>query len=153
MDETTAASSAECASGRRADCTRAEFSDQDGAMTLATLRDIHANFAWFVVIGNGLAGAWALAAHFQLQLRTRALWWFTFVVELAVFVQVSLGVGMVAGQDIKAPQFHMFYGFVAIIAIGIIYSYRQQLEHLRYALYGGGGLFIMGLGIRAMLLG
>ena len=122
-------------------------------MTLASLRDVHENFAWFVIIGNGLAGLWALAAHFRETLRTRALWWFTFVVELSVFVQVSLGVGMVAGQDIEAPQFHMFYGFVAIIAIGIIYSYRHQLSDRRYALYGGGGLFIMGLGIRAMLVG
>lgn len=122
-------------------------------MTLASLRDVHENFAWFVIIGNGLAGLWALAAHFREPLRTRALWWFTFVVELSVFVQVSLGVGMVAGQDIEAPQFHMFYGFVAIISIGIIYSYRHQLSDRRYALYGGGGLFIMGLGIRAMLVG
>ena len=72
-------------------------------MTFASLRDVHENFAWFVIIGNGLAGLWALAAHFREPLRTRALWWFTFVVELSVFVQVSLGVGMVAGQDIEAP--------------------------------------------------
>ena len=122
-------------------------------MILGTLRDVHKNFAWFVVLGNGIAGLWALAAHYRQSLRTRALWWFTFLVELSVFVQVSLGVGLVAGKDIEAPQFHMFYGFVAIIAIGIIYSYRHQLEHLRYALYGGGGLFIMGLAIRAMLIG
>ncbi len=70
-----------------------------------------------------------------------------------MFVQVGLGVGMVAGQKLEAPQFHMFYGFVAIIAVGIIYSYRQQLRHRLYLLYGGGGLFIMGLGIRAMLVG
>ncbi|MEO8697099.1 MAG: hypothetical protein ABI658_26555 [Acidimicrobiales bacterium] len=122
-------------------------------MTLASLRDVHENFAWFVVIGNGLAGLWATAAHFREPLRTRALWWFTFVVELSVFVQVSLGVGMVAGQDIKAPQFHMFYGFLTIIAVTMIYGYRHQLSDRRYALYGGGGLFIMGLGIRAMILG
>ena len=70
-----------------------------------------------------------------------------------MFVQVALGVGMVAGQHVKAPQFHMFYGFVAIIAVGIIYSYRQQMRHWIYLLYGGGGLFIMGLGIRALLVG
>ena len=69
-----------------------------------------------------------------------------------MFVQVGLGVGMVAGQDRDPPQFHMFYGFVAIIAIGIIYSYRSQLRHRLYLLYGFGGLFLMGLGIRAMLI-
>ena len=122
-------------------------------MAVASLRGIHEDFAWFVVIGNGVAALWALAAHFRSELRVRALWWFTVLAQLTVFVQVSLGVGMVAGQDIEAPQFHMFYGFLAIIAIGIIYSYRHQLSDHRYLLYGGGGLFVMGLGIRAMLLG
>ena len=86
-------------------------------------------------------------------LRTRALWWFTAVAELAVFVQVAMGVGLVAGQKFVAPKFHMFYGFVAIIAVGIIYSYRMQMRHRLYLLYGLGGLFVMGLGIRAMLVG
>ena len=40
-------------------------------------------------------------------------------------MQVALGVALVAGEDIEAPQFHMFYGFVAIIAVGILYSYRD----------------------------
>ncbi|MBU3701515.1 MAG: hypothetical protein FGM58_05655 [Acidimicrobiia bacterium] len=117
------------------------------------LRDIHQAFAWFVIIGNALAGVWALAANWVESLRTRALWWFIVVVEGSVFVQVAMGVGMVAGQGIPAPDFHMFYGFVAIIAVGIIYSYRNQLAHRKYLLYGFGGLFIMGLGIRAMLVG
>jgi hypothetical protein len=86
-------------------------------------------------------------------LRTRALWWCTGVAEVAIFVQVVLGVVLVSGQGFVAPKFHMFYGFVAIIAVAIIYSYRAQLEHRLYLLYGGGGLFLMGLGIRAMLLG
>ena len=122
-------------------------------MLLASLRDVHVGWAWVVVIGNGLAGVWALGAHGLPSLRTRALWWFTVLVEVAVFVQVGLGVGMVAGQGIEAPQFHMFYGFVAIIAVGILYSYRQQLRHRVHLLYGFGGLFVMGLGIRAMLVG
>ena len=70
-----------------------------------------------------------------------------------VFVQVILGVTMVAGQKIEAPKFHMFYGFVAIISVAIIYAYRDQMKAYRYLLYGGGGLFLMGLGIRAMIVG
>ena len=104
-----------------------------------------------MIIGNGMAGVWALGAHRLEGLRTRALWWFTVVVQAAMFVQVALGVGMVAGQKREAAQFHMFYGFVGIIAIGILYSYRQQLRHRLYLLYGFGGLFVMGLGIRALL--
>jgi hypothetical protein len=105
-----------------------------------------------VVVGNAIAGLWALGAHWLPALRTRALWWFTVVAEVAIFVQVALGVGLVAGEGIEAPQFHLFYGFVAIIAVGILYSYRQQLAPWRYLLYGLGGLFLMGLGIRAMLV-
>jgi hypothetical protein len=105
-----------------------------------------------MVVGNGLAGVWALGAVRWSALRSRALWWFTAVAELAVFVQVGLGVGLVAGQDATAPQFHMFYGFLAIIAVGIIYSYRHQMRHRLFLLYGLGGLFVMGLGIRAMVI-
>lgn len=117
------------------------------------LSDIHAGWAWIVIIGNGLAGLWSLSAIRIPALRTRALWWFTLVAELAIFIQVFMGVALTAGEGIEPAPFHMFYGFVAIIAVGIIYSYRQQLEHRIYLLYGLGGLFLMGLGIRAMLKG
>ena len=80
------------------------------------------------------------------------MWWYTTVVELAIFVQVALGVALLSKEKIDPPQFHMFYGFVAIIAVGLIYSYRAQLEQWRYLLYGLGGLFLMGLGLRAIQL-
>jgi len=122
-------------------------------MTALMLRDLHVSWSWVVIIGNALAGIWALAAHKVTQLRSRALWWFTGLVQFAVFVQVALGVALVNKHKIGFPQFHAFYGFVAIIAIAIIYSYRAQLKTRVYLLYGFGGLFLMGLGIRAMLVG
>jgi hypothetical protein len=122
-------------------------------LSASDLRDLHAGWAWFVVIGNGSAGVWALAAHWLEPLRTRALWWYTAAVEVAIFVQVALGVVLLSKEKIDPPQFHMFYGFVAIITVAIVYSYRAQLRSRRYLLYGFGGLFLMGLGIRAMLVG
>jgi hypothetical protein len=106
-----------------------------------------------VIVGNGMAGAWALAANWLPQMRTRALWWFVAVAELTVFVQVVLGVILVNKYKFRFPKFHAFYGFVAIIAIAIVYSYRVQMKHRLYLLYGLGSLFIAGLGIRAMLVG
>ena len=119
----------------------------------ASLLEVHTSWSWIMIIGNGLAGLWALVAHKNIALRSRALWWFTRIAQVAVFVQVVLGVAVVNRDKIEYPAFHAFYGFVAIIAIAIIYSYRAQLKSKMYLLYGFGGLFIMGLGIRATLVG
>lgn len=106
-----------------------------------------------VIIGNALAGLWCLGAHWIPALRVKALWWFVVFAELTIFVQVVLGVYLVSGEGITAPPFHMFYGFVAIIAVALLYSYRNQIRAWQYLLYGFGSLFLMGLGIRAMLVG
>ena len=119
----------------------------------ASLLEVHTSWSWIMIVGNGLAGLWALVAHRNVALRSRALWWFTGIAQVSVFVQVVLGVAVVNRDKIEYPAFHAFYGFVAIIAIAIIYSYRAQLKSKMYLLYGFGGLFIMGLGIRAMLVG
>jgi len=122
------------------------------AVSSTTLLNLHTQWAWIVIIANALAGIWALVAHKVISLRSRALWWFTAVAEFTVFMQVAIGVMMVNRDKRDFPQFHAFYGFVAIIAIAIIYSYRAQLKGRLYLLYGYGGLFIMGLSIRAVLV-
>jgi hypothetical protein len=123
------------------------------ASLLASVRGIHKAWAWVWIIGNGMAGVWSIAAHFVTALRLRAMWWFIVAVQLSVFVQVGLGAWMYSNENLQPAQFHMFYGFVGIIAVGIIYSYRSSMRHRLYLLYGFGGLFVMGLGIRAMLVG
>ncbi len=119
---------------------------------MVNFRSVHAGFAWFVMLGNGLAGTWALAAHRVESLRGQWLWRVTTVVQVAVAIQVALGVATLRLDGIEVPSIHMFYGFVAFASVVIIYSYRQQLEAWRYLLYGFGGLFVMGLTIRAFFL-
>ncbi|MEI7992027.1 MAG: hypothetical protein WCH93_06310 [Actinomycetota bacterium] len=121
-------------------------------MNALMILDVHTAWAWFVVVSNGLAGIWSLTAHRWPALRSRALWWFTAASQATMLVQVILGVIMLNKYKLQAPKFHMFYGFVGLIAITILYSYRVQLKHKLYLLYGFGGIFVMGLGIRAMLV-
>jgi hypothetical protein len=121
-------------------------------MNALLLLDIHKSWAWFVIVSNGLAGLWSLGAHRWPTLRSRAMWWFTAGAEATILVQVIFGITLLNHYKLHAPKFHMFYGFVALIAITILYSYRVQLKHKLYLLYGFGGLFVMGLGIRAMLV-
>ena len=117
------------------------------------LVDLHLDLAWVVIVANGLAGVWALLAHRDERFRVKQLWWFTAFAEIAVFVQVILGVIILQSHKGEDYGFHVLYGFSAAFAVGIIYSYRSQLAEKKYLLYGCGGLFIMGLGLRLLTIG
>lgn len=114
---------------------------------------LHTSFSWVVIISNAAAGLWALAAHRYTVARHHSLWWFTGAAQMTVLVQVVFGVILVNNYGYPLPQFHAFYGFLGIVAAGIIYSYRVQMRHRLYLLYGVGELFIMGLSIRALWIG
>lgn len=118
---------------------------------MKTVFDIHHVWGYVTIVLNGLAGLYALAAWKWKQLRGKPVWISTAVAEGAALVQIVLGVTLVASKDYVAPRFHMFYGFVIFITIGILYQYRSQMRGRLELLYGLGGLFIMGLGIRAVL--
>ena len=121
-------------------------------MTVSTVGGVHDWFSWVVILSNALAGLWALAAHRRPTLRSRALWLATAAAQVTVFVQAGLGSWIMVVQDRDAPDLHALYGFSALVAVGIAYSYRQYLRSHLYVLYGCTGLFLMGLGIRAVIL-
>ena len=75
------------------------------------------------------------------------------MLRAVLFVQVVLGVAALQGRDTAPYKFHMFYGFIAAFTVAIVYSYRAQLKAHQYLLYGFGGLFLMGLGLRALQVG
>jgi hypothetical protein len=116
-----------------------------------TLRQLHADFSWVVVVTNAIVGLWALGAHYREQLRHRWLWRATLVAQLTMVVQVCMGVALVAIQSYDVEPLHTLYGFSGIATIGILYSYRDQIGRKNlYVLYGLGGLWMMGLAIRGI---
>jgi len=119
------------------------------------LRAIHEWLAWFLVVSNGAVGAWALAAYWIPRLRVAAIWWATGVAQLSTFAIAIVGTLMVTEDGVELDQFHALYGFTAILAVGILYSYRSSpfIKGKQHLLYGCGSLFIMGLGIRNFFLG
>ena len=80
------------------------------------------------------------------------LWCVMAAVEAgSVRLSFASGAILVASKDYSAPKIHMFYGFLAFLTVGFAYQYRHSMRGRREMLYGLVGLFIMGLGIRAVL--
>lgn len=122
-------------------------------MSVETLLELHEGWAWIVLVLNAVAGVWALTAHSVEAVRTTALWWFIGVAQVTVAVQIFIGVALVNAQERELPELHALYGFSGLIAVGVLYGYRAQMRHKIHLLYGFGSLFLMGLAIRAMVMG
>jgi hypothetical protein len=118
---------------------------------MQTLFDFHKTWGYVAIVANAIVGVAALVAWQVKRLRGRWLWIVTIVAEAAMMLQVLVGVILVASKDYTAPRFHMFYGFLAFLTVGLAYQYRNQMRGRREMLYGLTGLFLMGLGIRAVL--
>ena len=118
---------------------------------MSGLRDFHGTWGYVAIVANGVVGLAALVAWRYAETRGRWLWISIFIAEAAMMVQVVVGVILVASKDFTAPRFHMFYGFLAFLTVGLAYQYRRQMRGRREMLYGLAGLFLMGLGIRAVL--
>ncbi|MDP6965296.1 MAG: hypothetical protein QGI12_05135 [Acidimicrobiales bacterium] len=121
--------------------------------TLASFRGTHEVIEWLMVLLNASAGIWSLQAHRNKLFRVPALAWLTAIAQIMVLVHLFSGVAVASSENIEVPKFHLLYWSAAALSVGVIYGYRNQLENRRYLLYGFAGLFLMGLGIRSMILG
>ena len=121
---------------------------------MSALYDAHEINAWVLIGSNAVAGAWCLAAYQFETLRTKPLWIFVTIAQLTVFSQAVLGALLSRQEGMVLGDMHALYGFSAIVAVGIMYSYRTSpfLKGKELLLYGFGGLFVMGLGLRNLVL-
>lgn len=121
---------------------------------MSGLHDAHDLNAWLLIGLNAAAGAWCLAAYRFPALRGRALWIFVTIAQLTAFSQAVTGAFLADRDGVELDDMHALYGFSAIIAVGIMYSYRTSpfLKGKELVLYGAGSLFVMGLGLRNLVL-
>ena len=68
----------------------------------------------------------------------------------ALIVQVLTGVVLYV-QDEDPGAFHMFYGFLVLFSLAFAYMYRSQLAKRPAVAWGLLMLFVMGLGLRAIM--
>jgi hypothetical protein len=125
--------------------------DPAGDRLISALQRFHDDWAWIAIVGNAVAGLIALAAWRIPSLRGRWVFACTVAAEIALLIQVGTGAALVSSKKYTVPRFHMFYGFVGFITVGIAYSSRDSMRGRLEMFYGIIGLFLMGVGIRAML--
>jgi hypothetical protein len=85
------------------------------------------------------------------RIRGRWVWIIVIVAESMLMLQVLIGTLLVASFDYEPPRIHMFYGFLVFLSIGLAFQYRDSMRGRLELLYGLVGLFLMGLGIRAVV--
>jgi hypothetical protein len=119
---------------------------------LRVLFDFHRVWGYVAIVANAIVGVVALVAWRVRRFRGRWLWIVTIVAEAMMMLQVLGGAALVVSKDYPTPpRFHMFYGFLAFLTVGLAYQYRRQMRGRMEMFYGLVGLFLMGLGIRAVL--
>lgn len=121
---------------------------------MSVLHDAHDVNAWLLIALNAAAGVWCLAAYQWSRLRSVAMWVFVALAQLTTFTQAVIGALLANRDDVELDDMHALYGFSAIIAVGIMFSYRGSpgVKGKELLLYGFGSLFVMGLGLRNLYL-
>jgi len=104
---------------------------------------------------NAAVGVWCLMAYRFTALRGRPVWVGVIIAQLTTFVQAVGGAMLSKDDGVELDDMHALYGFSAIIAVAIMYSYRTSpfMKGKELTLYGFGSLFVMGLGLRNLYLG
>jgi hypothetical protein len=118
------------------------------------MRDLHYVNGWTLIVANAAVGVWCLAAYRWPRLGGAPMWGAVIVAQLLAFSQAVTGAVWSRREGVVLNDMHALYGFSAIVAVAIMYSYRNSgfLKGREALLYGFGSLFVMGLGLRNLVL-
>lgn len=110
----------------------------------------HTTWGWVAVSLAGLAGLAGLGFAITKRPLIRPFWILAGSAMGAMVVQVLAGIVLYL-QEEDPGAFHMFYGFLVLFSLAFAYMYRSQLAKRPALAWGLMLLFVMGLGLRAIM--
>ena len=114
------------------------------------MSEFHEGFGWVAILLAGHAAGLALIQAIRRRGLPSWYWWLGGTAMAAMVLQVLIGVYLYT-QDLRPGSPHVFYGFVILFTLTFAYLYRYQLQKNAPLRWGLLLLFIMGLGIRAVM--
>lgn len=114
------------------------------------MEGFHTTWGWVAVSLAGLAGLAGIGFALAKRPLNRPFWILAGAGMVAMVVQVLAGIVLYL-QDEDPGAFHMFYGFLVLFSLTFAYMYRSQLAKRPALSWGLLLLFVMGLGLRAIM--
>lgn len=113
------------------------------------MRTLHANFSWFVVAANLVAGVWGIVLWRTKRSPSRAFWATIGVAWAAIYVQGVMGLTLFERH--RPPFRHHFYGFLFVVITIIAFAMRGEGPSRRLFIFSALTLFIGIVAVRATL--
>ena len=110
----------------------------------------HTTWGWVAVSIAGLTGLVGIGFALAKRPPTKAFWLLAGAGMGAMIVQILAGIFLYL-QDEDPGAFHMFYGFLVLFSLAFAYMYRSQMAKRPALAWGLLMLFVMGLGLRAIM--
>ncbi len=111
----------------------------------------HLYLAWTAVVVDGLVGLWGTWLGIARKAPKRFFWVGVGIGSSLMLAEVGLGVYLSSVSSASAGDQHVFYGIVVAFVFAFAYIYRAQLARRPALYYGLFFLFVMGLGLRAIV--
>jgi hypothetical protein len=119
---------------------------------VSSIVGFHRFWGWVAIVLLGLAGLWGIGLAIARRSPGRAFGIAAGVAIVAMLVQVGLGLWSFGVMGIDPGNQHVFYGVVTLFTFAFAYIYRSQFSKRPALSYGLMLLFVMGLGIRGLLV-
>ena len=110
----------------------------------------HSTWAWVSIYLTGFTGFLLIGFFLANKPKNYLMDYLIKLSVISVLIQISAGLYLF-GIGIEPGSFHLFYGVVILFTLIFIYIYRADMDKKPELFWGLAILFIMGLGIRAVL--